>query len=222
MCGGRGTRLDATKEKPLFKVAGRPMVDRVLDALEGGIVERIYPVVSPHAADTRDRLVPQYETIETTGEGYVADLRVALDDGRVARPVLTVVADLPLLAPAQVNLVVERYDGRHLTVCTPVALKEALDVSTDRTRGHGGYELAPVGLNVIAANDTGTNETVDRNDNDPLVDHNHQNVIISDTTPATVRRTEDEDLLVSYDARLAVNVNRLSDAAVAEVLADGP
>lgn len=222
MCGGRGTRLDATVEKPLFKVAGRPMVDRVLDALEGGLVERIYPVVSPHAADTRDRLVPQYETIETAGEGYVADLRAALDDGRVARPVLTVVADLPLLGPAQVNLAVEHYDGRHLTVCTPASLKEALDVSTDRTRGHGGYELAPVGLNIVAAKDTGTDETVVRNDNGSVVGDNNRNTIISDTILATFRRAEEEDLLVSYDARLAVNVNRLSDAAVAEVLADGP
>ncbi|WP_394348666.1 NTP transferase domain-containing protein [Halovivax sp.] len=33
MCGGRGTRLDAEVEKPLFEVGDRPMIDRVLDAL---------------------------------------------------------------------------------------------------------------------------------------------------------------------------------------------
>ena len=32
----------------------------------------------------------------------------------------------------------------------------------------------------------------------------------------------DERVRVSYDARLAVNVNRPADAEVAEVLADGP
>jgi hypothetical protein len=32
----------------------------------------------------------------------------------------------------------------------------------------------------------------------------------------------DEHLEVSYDVRLAVNVNRPTDADIAEVLADGP
>lgn len=56
MCGGHGTRLDADVEKPLFVVGGEPMVDRVLDALADSQVETIYAAVSPNAPATRAHL----------------------------------------------------------------------------------------------------------------------------------------------------------------------
>lgn len=204
MCGGRGTRLDADVEKPLFEVADRPMIDRVLAALAGSRVERVYPVVSPHVPDTHEHLADHPEVdalVETAGEGYVADLGTALVDDRIERPVLTVVADLPLLAPALVDLALDRYDGRDLTVLVPTALKRALDVSADPARAHGGRELAATGLNVVGVGEPDANDV-----------REHDNVIEEET----------EVLVVSYDARLAVNVNRLADATVAEMLASGP
>jgi adenosylcobinamide-phosphate guanylyltransferase len=187
MCGGAGTRLDRG-EKPLFEVAGEPMVDRVLGALEASRVDEIHAVTSPEAPETAAHLHGRVHAIETDGEGYVADLGAALE--RVDRPVLTVVADLPLLAGEVVDRVLDAYeseapDGESSTVCVPTALKEALGVSADATRAHGGRELSPAGLNVAGVD-------------------------------------EGERLHVSYDARLAVNVNRPGDAAVAEVLAGGP
>ncbi|QLD91262.1 NTP transferase domain-containing protein [Natronomonas salina] len=188
MCGGRGTRLDRG-EKPLFEVAGEPMVDRVLAALETSRVEAIHAVTSPLAPETAAHLEGRVPTVETDGDGYVADLGTALES--VERPVLTVVSDLPLLAGDVVDRVLDVYetecraDGSSLTVCVPTALKEALGVSADSTRAHGGHELSPTGVNIVGV-------------------------------------TDDETVHVSYDARLAVNVNRPDDAAVAEVLADGP
>jgi adenosylcobinamide-phosphate guanylyltransferase len=192
MCGGRGTRLDAEVEKPLFAVGGEPMVVRVADALAASRVEIVYAVVSPHApetaafAETRDDL----ETVETAGDGYVDDLGAALD--AVELPVLTVAADLPLLAGDAVDSVLDGHggadtaDGRDdedgsLTVCVPAALKRALGASIDATFESGGRELAPAGVNVVA--------------------------------------DADEDAThVTYDARVAVNVNRVSDAELAEEL----
>ena len=190
MCGGRGTRLDRG-EKPLYEVDGEPMVDRVLGALSASRVDGIYAVTSPHAPETAAHLEGRVPTVEADGEGYVADLGVALE--RVDRPVLTAVADLPLLAGEVVDRVLDAYQNGggsdatgSLTVCVPTALKDALGVSADATRAHGGRELSPTGLNVVGGDDG------------------------------------EERLHVSYDARLAVNVNRPADAAVAEVLAGGP
>ncbi|MEF8913295.1 NTP transferase domain-containing protein [Natronomonas sp.] len=184
MCGGQGTRLDRG-EKPLFEVGGRPMVDHVLAALEASRIETVHAVTSPQAPETAEHLDGRTPRIETGGEGYVADLTTALAE--VELPVLTVVSDLPLLAGEVVDRVLDAHEPGSLTVCVPTALKEALDVSADTTRAHGGHELAPTGLNVVGADDAA-----------------------------------DETLHVSYDARLAVNVNRPADADVAEVLADGP
>ena len=180
MCGGRGTRLDRG-EKPLFEVGGEPMVDRVLAALGGSRVDRVHAVTSPHVPETTAHLDGRVPCIEAAGEGYVADLTDALKT--VDPPVLTVVADLPLLSAEVVDRTLSAHDGGSLTVCVLTALKEALGVSADSTQERDGRRLSPTGLNVVGG---------------------------------------DEQLRVSHDARLAVNVNRPADADVAEVFADGP
>ncbi|MFC6951777.1 NTP transferase domain-containing protein [Halorubellus litoreus] len=196
MCGGAGTRLDADVEKPLFAVAGRAMVDRVVDALAAADgIEDVYAAVSPQTPRTREHLAARDDVtvVDTPGDGYVADLDAALDV--VGRPAVTAAADLPLLAPEHVDRAlaarerIAREDGAggdaadptgSLSVCVPVALKERLGASVD-TAFDG---LAPTGLNVV---DTGG-----------------------------------ENMHTTYDARLAVNVNRLGDADVAAALAAAP
>ncbi|MUV88438.1 NTP transferase domain-containing protein [Natronomonas sp. CBA1123] len=181
MCGGRGTRLDRG-EKPLFEVAGEPMVDRVLDALAESRIDTVHAVTSPHVPETTAHLGGRVHLIEAPGDGYVEDLGAALET--VEKPALTVVADLPLLAGEVVDRTLAAYDAGSLTVCVPTHLKEALGVSAETTRSHGGRECSPTGLNVVGDGD--------------------------------------ETIHLSYDARLAVNVNRPGDAEVAEVLARGP
>ena len=185
MCGGRGTRLDAPVEKPLYEVDGRAMVDRVCDALAASDVESVYAAVSPHAPETREHVRAREDctVIETPGDGYVADLDAILDDSRIDRPVLTCVADLPLLAPELVDetlAAARRRDGDSLTVAVPAALKERLGVSADTTMSHEGRSVAPVGLNVVGS--------------------------------------PSDAVKLSHDVRLAVNVNRVGDAMVAERL----
>lgn len=149
MCGGRGTRLDADREKPLVDVAGEPMVDRVLAGVADGGVEETLAVVSPHAPATRAHLAGEYPLVDGSGEGYVADLRRALADDRVDAPVLTVAADLPLLDGDVVGRVLDAHGAGPLTVAVPVARKRALGASVDAVFEHEGRDLAPSGVNVV-------------------------------------------------------------------------
>jgi adenosylcobinamide-phosphate guanylyltransferase len=215
MCGGRGTRLDADREKPLVRVGDRPMVARVLDALGAAPgVGTVHAVVSPATRTTREWLVGRAGDGELpvdlrlhdgAGEGYVADLEGVLAD--LSGPVLTVVADLPLLAPEAVSDALaaagagrdvsdaaaasDALDGaatgadapRSVAVCVPVGLKERLGVSRDTSFEHAGRAVAPTGLNVVADG------------------------------PETVHVVDDH--------RLAVNVNRPTDLAVARERAEG-
>jgi adenosylcobinamide-phosphate guanylyltransferase len=221
LCGGRGTRLDAATEKPLYEIADRPMLDRVRDALQrANSIDTVHLVTAPNAPQTARHVAEtarQNETVlDAPGEGYVADLGHALRDPRVDLPVLTVVADLPLLAPDAVNAVCDHYaalDPKRgvppdLTVCVPTALKRALGVSADTTRAHGGRELAPTGVNVVGSVADATNDSPDSG-------------AAADAADETNTGPRDERLHVTHDARLAVNVNRREDAAVAERLADG-
>lgn len=164
MCGGRGTRLDAETEKPLYEVAGVAMVDCVLDALTTATrVDEVFAAVSPITPTTGTHLADRsyVDVVETPGEGYVADLGTALET--VGTPVVTVAADLPLLAAEPVDDAVraatkpaDRVDS--VTVRTPARLKRQLGVSTDE--GAEGDWL-PTGLNVVAPGDERTFDTWD-------------------------------------------------------------
>jgi adenosylcobinamide-phosphate guanylyltransferase len=162
MCGGRGTRLGGETEKPLVGVGDSPMVDRVCAALAGSRLDRVYCAVSPHTPATRAHLaeLADVTVVETPGDGYVADLGVALD--RVGTPVVTTASDLPLLTPATVDTALDARDedGGSLTVCVPVDLKRELGVSVDTTTDHGGRQVAPTGLNVVD-DDEGATVVVD-------------------------------------------------------------
>lgn len=177
LCGGEGTRLDSGAEKPLFEVSGAAMIDRVLAALHGSRVGSVYPVVSPHVPATREHLADR-PCIDAPGDGYVADLEFALDDDRVAVPVLTVAADLPLLTADAIDAVLAAHETGSLAVYVPASLTRDLGASVDTTFEREGRELAPTGINVVGE---GGDETY-----------------------------------VTEDYRLAVNVNRTRDAAVAE------
>ena len=164
MCGGRGTRLGSRVEKPLVEVCGTPMVDRVLDALGASRVAsnggEVHAVVSPDTPATREHLAARSRrdctVVDALGEGYVADLGYALE--RVEPPVLTVVADLPLLAPEVVDRVLDdatrpEHRGDSVTVCIPAAVKRALGASVDTSFESEGTELVPTGLNVVGGSD---------------------------------------------------------------------
>ncbi|ADD04573.1 adenosylcobinamide-phosphate guanylyltransferase [Natrialba magadii ATCC 43099] len=208
MCGGKGTRLESDHEKPLHPIAGVPMVDRVVGALESSQIETIYAAVSPNAPKTHAHLSESdrdVNLVETAGEGYVADLLTTLDRPEISQPLLTVAADLPLLSAAAVDQVVTAYDERggagSMTICIPEARKRELGVSIDSRLEQADHDagtasddtaLVPTGVNVVGestADDTTDQDTTD------------------DTQPSMTYVTD--------DPRLAVNVNQREDARIA-------
>jgi adenosylcobinamide-phosphate guanylyltransferase len=227
MCGGEGSRLRSggiSTEKPLVTVGGRPMLDRINAALAESRVDTVYAAVSPAAPEARKHARDLSCTVvETPGEGYVADLDHVLAD--VDRPVLTVAADLPLLTAAVVNrilAVAEDARGRHdravdpardpdeyavespngvpsLAVCVPVALKRRLGASVDTTIPSDAIDPGSVLPELLSS--TAAAQA-------PELAPAGVNVVAGET----------ERTWVSYDARLAVNVNRPADLDLAEAL----
>lgn len=196
MCGGRGTRLGGVVEKPLVDVAGRAMIGRVIDALEASGVERVHAVVSADAPATHRWLLDRVRTgsgrpleiIETSGDGYVADIQAAVSE--VPTPALSVCADLPLLTGTIVDRVVASGNNAALSVYVPVATKRRLGVSIDISMTIDGERVAPAGINLL-----GTPEEQRRSDTDPRADS-----------------------LVLRSPQLAVNANRPRDLQIAEAL----
>jgi adenosylcobinamide-phosphate guanylyltransferase len=99
MCGGRASRMKkAGMEKPLLKVNGVSMVERVVSALASSDrFARIVAATSPNTPKTNEFLKSKgIETIETAGEGYSQDLSQLLSKLKPQK-VMAVPGDLPLL-----------------------------------------------------------------------------------------------------------------------------
>lgn len=230
MCGGRGTRLrkadssagsDATPlngagdtdgtppngasdanatppdvEKPLVEICGRSMLARVVDALTASSLDgTIHAVVSPQAPATAERVADlPASVVETPGEGYVSDLRSALTS--VGRPALTVPADLPLLAPEHVD----------------DALTRAGATSGRADAGAEDVEVTSLTVCVPAVLKQRLGASVDTTFElaGRTIAPTGLNVVVGD----------DDTVALTYDARLAVNVNRPGDVSLAEALCE--
>jgi adenosylcobinamide-phosphate guanylyltransferase len=156
MCGGEGTRLRPAvgdTEKPLVEIDGEPMIDRVVAALQASSLTTVAAGVSPATPETAAHLteIDGVDCIETAGDGYVADLSEAV--GRLTTPVVTVAADLPLVAADHVDRAAATAGEESLTVCVPVSLTTALGVSAETTTEHDGTTVVPTGLNVVGSED---------------------------------------------------------------------
>ncbi len=87
-------------EKPMQPVGGVPIIQHVIDAMQGASgIRRILVSVSPHTVNTekylRDRGI---ETIRTSGEDFMMDLRASFSvlEGD---HVLTCPSDIPFVTP---------------------------------------------------------------------------------------------------------------------------
>ena len=82
MCGGKATRMQAGREKPLLEVGNAAMIERVVSALLGsGKFAKIVAVVSPNTPQTKGFLESRgIEVIETAGEILSPSLAGAIYD----------------------------------------------------------------------------------------------------------------------------------------------
>jgi adenosylcobinamide-phosphate guanylyltransferase len=98
-------------EKPLLKVEGIAMVERVISALAGSYrFDRIVAAVSPDTHKTNEFLKSKgIETIETAGEGFSQDLSRLLSKLRPQK-VVAVPGDIPLLNSQIVNEILNFID----------------------------------------------------------------------------------------------------------------
>lgn len=109
--GGKGTRMGKCGiEKPMHMVGDKPVVARVVEALQQSThIDRILVSVSDNTPETERYLESiGVETIRTSGESFMDDLHQAFEsmDGDY---VLTCPSDLPLLTTEVVNTFIEYF-----------------------------------------------------------------------------------------------------------------
>ena len=191
MAGGKGTRMKLKEEKPLLKVGGKSMIERILIALKNAKkVDEVVVAVSRHTPETARILKKSaVKVLETLGKDYISDTRYAVKKLRLST-VVTISADLPLVKSEVIDEVIERYEqcGKPaLAVVVPAETKERLGLEMNYVFEAGERRLVPAGINVI------------------------------DGKKINEEELEEETFIVDME-EVAVNVNTTEDLKIAERL----
>jgi adenosylcobinamide-phosphate guanylyltransferase len=153
MAGGKGSRMSFSEEKPLLRVGGKPVVERVLSALlNANRVDSVVVAVSRRTPKTA-LFVSKFpvKVVETPGEGYIPDMQYVVKKLGL-KTVLAIVSDLPLITNTVVDDVLERYvlcGKPALTVAVPIETKTELGAGVEYDFEADGKTVVPTGINVI-------------------------------------------------------------------------
>ncbi len=153
MAGGRGKRMETAEEKPMLRIAEKPVIGHVLSSLLGAKrVESVVVAVSENTPNTA-KYASQFpvKVLVTPGEGYIQDMQFVVKKLGL-ETVLAMVSDLPLITMDIVDDVLDRYAecGKPaLTVAVPIEKKTKLGVGVEYAFENEGRKVVPTGINVI-------------------------------------------------------------------------
>lgn len=189
MAGGEGSRLKTEGEKPLLRVDGKPMIERVLSALKDAKkVDDIIVTVSERTPKTA-ALARKHslKVVQTPGKGFCLDTKYAIKKLKL-KTVLTICADLPLITSEFIDKVITHYEQSKkpaLAVMAPLETYKKFGLSADYVFKVKGKKLVPIGVNVVDGK--------------------------------RIREKElEEEILIVDDERVVMNVNTLEDLKIAE------
>jgi bifunctional UDP-N-acetylglucosamine pyrophosphorylase/glucosamine-1-phosphate N-acetyltransferase len=129
LAAGKGTRMRSEQPKVLHELAGRPLIDHVIDLALGVARPHDVVVVVGHGADevgARVRELGVGDILQEPQLGTGDALRVALEglEGRSADHVLVLSGDVPLLRPATLRRLMSAVTG---STCASVLTAELDD-----------------------------------------------------------------------------------------------
>ncbi len=113
MAGGKGTRMKSEQEKPLILIKGKPMIESVIQALNGTEkIDNIIIATTKYTPKTEEYVRNiGIKIIRTPGEGYISDLRFVISKFNSNEVLLTITADLPLIKSSTIDYVLDEYEN---------------------------------------------------------------------------------------------------------------
>ena len=132
MAGGKGSRMNSSKEKLLLNYK-KPIILHVAEAISNSdCFSKIIFITSPNSPNTKKLLAENgFEIIESSGDGYVQDLNTVLKS--INEPVFVTSADLPLLDKNIIKKIVSLYDENHqwTSILVTKKFREDLGISSN-------------------------------------------------------------------------------------------
>ncbi len=198
MAGGMGKRL-GLEEKPLTLILGKPMISYVIEALLASKnIDRIFVATSQRVNNTNLWLIDfikrhkNVREIQTKGDGFVNDMASAVEEAGIKGSVLITMADLPLITPALIDRIVEKYrevNSPALSVHMKLEVCTRLGLRPDTVFHKNGGFIVPCGINILDA--------------------------------GRIREEQADYNLILDDEELALNVNTLDDLAACKRYLEG-
>ena len=152
MAGGKGTRFGKNIEKPMIRLLGRSLIERVIEATNASKrISETYVAVTHYNYGTAEVAKASTKVIETQGQGYHADLQQVILRLNLSCPVLTISSDLPLLTGKFLDEIIEKYEksGKPaLTVLVPVEECHKYEIYPT-SFWHESDKYAVSGINII-------------------------------------------------------------------------
>jgi adenosylcobinamide-phosphate guanylyltransferase len=154
MAGGKGKRMGLQIEKPLLPFLGKPLIDRVVDAVASAEkISEFYVVTSRNTPETEKHCMGNgWKVLRTDGNGYHEDLKQAVLEADLTGPTLTIPADLPAITGKFLDKVISAFEicGKdYLAVFVPIKTRETLQLSISSTDEYKGVWYAVSGVNIV-------------------------------------------------------------------------
>ena len=152
MAGGRSSRMGGV-EKPLLEIAGKSMLQRVIEVLQA--TKSVNAIVVASTLRTQATTLGAkrlgVQVIITPGSGFEEDMQFAIRHLSL-RDILVISSDLPFVTVRVIEEAVEKYRGSQkpcVAVMAPVELYERLGIKPSYVFDVNARRLVPVGINVI-------------------------------------------------------------------------
>jgi len=149
MAGGKGSRMNFM-EKPLIKIEGKTILERVASALSKADLD-ISVAVSGYAPKTAEKARDMgLRVVETPGKGYVEDCQFLFNELNL-HVALVVSADLPFISSRVVKDVIREYGKVKKPVCVAIPERDYISMgfSPSITIEEDNKRLVPVGINIM-------------------------------------------------------------------------
>lgn len=164
MAGGKGSRMGISEEKLLLRYK-KPIILHVACALsDSRCFSKIIAITSPNSPKTKRFLLEnKFETINSSGKGYVEDLNSVLCS--LNDSVFITSADLPLLDSEIIKNIVNLYDPNQICTTILVTKKflESLGISSSYETKFQGQTCSYTGISMINSKKISTLENIEEN-----------------------------------------------------------
>ncbi|MCC6012845.1 MAG: NTP transferase domain-containing protein [Candidatus Verstraetearchaeota archaeon] len=154
MAGGKSSRMNIKIEKPLLKLGGITLIERVINAVKNSsFIDKIIVTVSPNTVNTKNYLksIKGINILETSGRDYHEDMKFAIKNSN-GKYFIVISADLPFITSEIINFIINKYIEEKkpsLTVITPLKNLLSYNLIPTYIIKINNEEFVPCGINII-------------------------------------------------------------------------